>query len=212
MAAPTVADLKAFLVNRCGISATAVIATDDATLTKALNWALAQLQKETGYRPFIAPAASDYKVMVRGGRGLFSNGAVGTVVVSQDGNVYTADLDYRLEPLNSSPKEYIVWLRTLNPSKPLTVNAQWGYAADYPDDVWEALLMLAAAFAIVAFVAGQAGLLGSDWTDGDVSQHLAVQSSAGQIDQTGIASVAPGILAAEARRVFGQYKRTVVWG
>lgn len=212
MAAPTVTDLKSFLTKRCGAASDSVVATDDPTLTKALNYALKRVDKVTGYNPFIVGAAADKSVEISGKTGRFSNGATGTVSVSLDGTVYADGTDYRLYPLNSPTKEYMVWLRTYGPTKPLTVNAAWGYGTDYPDDLWEAIVMLAAALSLVAFTTGQAGILGSSWTDGDVAQALAVQSSAGQVSENGIASVSPGILAAEALIVYGNYKRPVAWG
>lgn len=211
MAAPVVADVVAFLVNRCGVEADSLLVTHLATLTAALNSALAQLSLLTGYDPFIAENAEDKSVEVRGRRGLFWNGANGDVVVSLDGTTYTEETDYRLYPLNQDRKEWIQWLRTLSPTKPLTVNAEWGFGDDYPDDVWEAIVMFAAGYALAAYALGQAGYLGESWTDGDVAMKMAI---AGRLTtEQGLASVAPGALVSEAKLVFAMRSRkNLAWG
>lgn len=210
MGAPTLADLKAFLQYRCGVSATHLILSNDATLTRALNYALGQVGQQTGYDPFVSGAAADHSIEVKGLMGRFDNGAVGAVVVSQDGTVYVAGTHYRLYPLNKSPKQYLKWLGSCDPAKPLTVNAAWGYATDYPDDVWQAIVALAAAFCLVAYATGKSATLGASWTDGDVQQTLAV--GARNVNVEGISQVSPGVLASEAMAVFDQYERTVAWG
>lgn len=209
MAAPAVADVKAFLVNRCGLDADSPLATDDTTIGKALAFALRQLLKRTGYDPYIYGAASDMEVEIVGKAGRFPNGANGDVTVSLDGTEYVAGNDYRLYPLNKDRKESILWLRSYRPTKPLTVNAQWGYADDYPGDIWEAIVMLAVAVCLVAYATGQAAEGGGSWTDGDVSSKLAVEMSS---NNKGLGSIAPGLLATEAYAVFAQDARMVTWG
>lgn len=212
MAAPTVSDVQAFLANRCGVDTSLTVYTDTATITKALNWALTKLRQVTGYDPFVYGSAADMTVEVVGLTGRLPNGANGTIVVSKDGTTYVDGTDYRLYPLNGSPKQYFRWInRNVVPTKPVTVNAQWGRASDYPDDVWEAIVMLTAAFCLVAFASGQAGILGSSWTDGDVSVTYAVQRMA-QTGGAGVSSMPAGALAAEAVATFENYKRVVAWG
>lgn len=210
MAAPALSDLKAFLQYRCGVDASHLLLSNDATLTRALDYALAQVGQQTGYDPFVSGSAEDHLVEVTGGMGRFDNGAVGSVAVSLDSTVYEEGTHYRLYPLNSSPKQFLRWLGAVDPPKPLTVNSAWGYADDYPADVWESIVGLAAAYCLVAYATGKSAVVGSSWTDGDVQQTLA--TGARQVNVEGISSIAPGILAADAMAVFGQYQRVVSWG
>lgn len=210
MAAPVVADVVDFLVNRCGVDSGSPIVTDLDSLGKALDSAIAQLSVVTGYDPFIADAASDGYVEIVGGRGLFWNGANGAVEISLDGTVYTEGTDYRLYPLNKSRKEWVKWLSGLSPGKPLTVNAEWGFGDDCPDDLWQAIVMFAAGYALASYALGQAGYLGESWTDGDVAEKMAVASRI--TTESGIASVIPGTLVSEAKLVYRTHARSVIWG
>lgn len=198
----------AFLTNRCGTPSS--FTTETTTLDRALAYAIAQIDQQTGYDPFLSGSASDALVEVVGQVGRFDNGAVGTVAISYNGTTYVAGTDYRLYPLNKNPKHYVKWLRALPPGGPVTVNASWGYASDYPDDVWQAIVMIAASFCLVAWAAGKAGYMGSSWTDGDVQANYAVGNRLAT--EQGISQMAPGILDSEASAILAQYRRTVAWG
>lgn len=211
MAAPETSDVVDFLVNRCGVDADSLLVTHTATLENMLNAALQDLERVTGYSPFITAAASDGYVEINGKRGLFWNGANGALTVSLDGTIYTEGTDYLLYPLNQARKEWMKWLRVCAPGKPLTVNAEWGFADDYPADLWEAVVMLAAGMAIASYSAGQAGFAGESWTDGDVSvkQATAAHSSG----ETGLSSLSPGALISEAKASMLEHSRkNLYWG
>jgi hypothetical protein len=206
---PTLAQLKGYLLDRHGLTA-----TGDTSLNQVLNGAIDTLERVSGYRPFVsAGTASDVQVLIERGSAQFPNGALGTVTVSRGGTTYVQDSDYRLYPVSKSPRQGLAWLRPVPPSLPVTVNADWGYCldADLPHDVFLAVLQHAAGTVLADKNLGRLTVDGERWVDGDVSQTNA-GSAGGSGSKAGLAAVIGGQLVEQAEVVFRRYQRASNWG
>lgn len=200
MPAPTKAQLIDLLADRYGASV-----ADESHLDWALAAALDELSEVTGYRPFIAGAASNHTYRVERGRVRFSNGATGTITVSRDGTQLTEGQHFWLLPRNGDRYEGLQWL--IQPAT-IVVNAAWGYGSDYPSAIWQAILEHAAGRVLSGIKLGKLTLAGDSWTDGDVSVH----NGSALAGRDGLAAIIGGQLIEDAVATWQRNSRTVVWG
>jgi len=208
VAAPTAAELKAYILGRFRITIDDTHPSVAQTITAAVD----ALERVSGYSPFVAgatPTAKRIKVTSR--KAVFPNGALGTVTVATPVRTLTEESSYRLGPISGDPPaRWLEWLENGYPGVPLTVTARWGYADDYPADVFHALKRHAASQIMDQISSGQAAVSGLSWSDGDVSQTNAV----GKLTQTraGDLAGAGAVELDQALATFQSYRRVEVWG
>lgn len=155
--------------------------------------ALAELQTQSGYLPFVAPdtpVLRTYDPVERGGCLNLGCGLVGEAAVSVLGTPLTAGTHFWLLPANAPamkrPFEMIRfrdWTGTPRVNfQCISVTARFGYAleddigpeGDY-SDVWHGLAARAASLALEDFLTGKASLDSLRWTDYEVSEDFGAQ-------------------------------------
>lgn len=199
---PVSADVIAFLTQRAGVTVSG--STIDGEIAKAIG----VLEDVSGYRPFVAGATATNKtVLINRPLTILPNSFISPGTITGVTGVLEAGTVYDFVPYADDPKSGIRWLAVTNfPVRPVTVNARWGYAADYPSDVFHALLAYAGGSILGMISDGRAAKSGISWTDGDVSQ---TNGSAGKSGTNSLGAMAHmgSAMMDEAILVFKQHKR-----
>ena len=207
MAAPTAAELKAYILGRFKIT----IDDTHPSVAQTITAAVGVLERVSGYSPFLAgDTATSKRIKFASKVGVLPNGALGTITVSANGTTYALGTAYDIGPVSGDPPtQWIEWLGYTLPTVAITVNARWGYADDYPADVFHALKRHAASQILDQISSGQAAVSGLSWSDGDVSQ----TNAAGKLTQTraGDLAGAGAVELDQALATFQSYRRVEVY-
>lgn len=145
MAAPTTADVEAFL-EAGGITLSAAA---QAQLSPCLESALDEWERRTGWVPFIA-ATQTRKYDTDGSSSLvLDNAIVSDYTVTLDTTQLVEGTHYELRPYNHSRKREIYFYSAPSAGiRRVEVQAKFGYSADWPDDAKQAVIVRAAALMI----------------------------------------------------------------
>lgn len=194
---PDGAELKAFLLNEAGITASISDARADAIMLSVVE----ELERETGFSPFFAADTATARLFdppgsvsgpyasPRGGSKYLklNAGAVEVTQVKRSGTVLVAGSDYWLQP--SGTVSGVSWPYTgllfaaafYGAPQSVEVTAKWGFTATLTGGIKRAIMERAAAVWAESYKPGMVVVDGehaspSSWKDDDVAESFDAQA------------------------------------
>lgn len=208
MALPVASDVTSFLA-AMGVTVSGI----DTQITEMIAFAVDEVEERTGYRPFVAAAATT-RFQANDQRALWS-GVFDVTSVKIGEQVLAAGTDYQFGPVNrlgttAEPYEWIKLFFAPRVYTPLAITGRWGFADDYPALIKSAMVRIVAGRVLEGIRSGQlVDASGAKWSEADVSSEAA---GTGKLGSKSEEELAGGSLIAQGRGVIDGFSRKVGWG